>query len=328
MRIAFIGQKNSLTRASRVEKNIPEIAVHMAKRGHEVFVFVQKEIGAKKIQNYRGVKIISIPKFWKSGSGNFSYVFWASVHSLFCKYDIVHFVFPKEKFSMIAMKFLQKFRRLVAAFKPFVGTSIRFSKNTNKISHWQLKDKKYVLTVGKLNKESGVHLLVEAFKQLEDTARTSNNFKLVIVGDDSKNDEYLEYLKTISESRSNIVFAGKKTGETLEQLYSHAYLFVNPSELDESSRESLQAMAHGLSVLAGNTKENLEVIGESGFFFSAKSIFDLRSKLAFLLSRSDEIKRTGILAKKRVRTHFGWECAVKKMIDEYNLILNKSHGQD
>ncbi len=201
------------------------------------------------------------------------------------------------------------------------GADISYSQQIDAISKWNLKDKKYILSVGRLIKHKGVHYLIEAFKQLEDTSQVPNNFKLVIVGDGFHTQDYVRYLHTISEGRENIIFTGMQTGETLEQLFSHAYLFVQPSESEGMSIALLEAMGYGLTPLVSDIKENMEVVEDDGFSFKSKSVVDLRDKLAYLLSRSDVVGKFGKMAKEKIYNMYSWDSIVQKTINVYAEII-------
>jgi glycosyltransferase involved in cell wall biosynthesis len=203
------------------------------------------------------------------------------------------------------------------------GADISYCEKVDAISAWNLKDKKYILSQGRLIKHKGVHYLIEAFKQLEDTSRVPNNFKLVIVGDGFHTDDYVKYLHTIAKGRENIIFTGTQTGEAMEQLFSHAYMFVQPSESEGMSLSLLEAMGHGLTPLVSDIEENLNVIEKEGFSFVSKSVNSLRDQLAYLLSRPEEVYKVGISAKKRIEDEFSWDSIVKKTLDLYQSALQE-----
>jgi glycosyltransferase involved in cell wall biosynthesis len=203
------------------------------------------------------------------------------------------------------------------------GANVDFNAASGQLSEWGLREKRYILTVGRLIKHKGVHYLIEAFKQLEDTGKLPNNFKLVIVGDGFHTDDYVKYLKTISEGRSNIIFTGNQRGENLSQLFSHAYLFVQPSEYEGLSIALLEAMGYGLAPLVSDIKENLGAVEETGISFKVKDVQDLRDKLAYLMNRPDEIERLGKIAKERVAQEYSWDSIAKKTINVYREALIK-----
>lgn len=369
MKIAFIGQKGIPAHSGGVEKHVEEVAVRMAKLGHEVFVYVRDNYTDKNLQEYKGVKLIHLPSIRTKHLDAISHTFFSTIHALFHRYDVVHFhaigpsvlswiiKFFKRKAVLVATFhcqdyyhqkwgwFAQKCLRLgewmtckvpdktitvskslgvyaKAAYKTDAvvipnGAEIEYSNETNELAKWNLRERKYVLSVGRLIKHKGVHYLIEAFKQLEDSSKLPNNFKLVIVGDGFYTDEYVQYLHTISAGRENIIFTDEQHGEPLNQLFSKAYMFVQPSESEGLSITLLEAMAHGLCVLSSDIVENKEPLGDAGKTFESKNVKDLRDKLAFLLNRPDEVARLGILAKKRVQMEYGWDSIVKKTLNVY-----------
>lgn len=167
----------------------------------------------------------------------------------------------------------------------------KIARKTPSLSDWGLRNKKYLLFAGGLNKREGAHYLVEAFKQLEDTAKTPNNFKLAVVDCGEDDSDYVEYLRVISEGRNNILFFCARKGVFIEQLFTHAFLYVQPSEPGTEPRSLLKAMRHGLCALASDTEENKGLLGGRGHVFEARNVVDLRDKLAFLLNKPGEAKR-------------------------------------
>lgn len=202
------------------------------------------------------------------------------------------------------------------------GAGVNYTSKTNKLYQWGIRENKYILNVGRLIKHKGVHYLIEAFKQLEDTGKLPNGFKLVIVGDGFHTDDYVKYLKTISENRDNIIFTGTQSGENLFQLFSHAYLFVQPSEYEGLSVVLLEAMGYGLAPLVSDINENMEAIRDAGASFKTKDVQDLRNKLAYLLNRPSEVERLGRIAKERAEKEYSWDSITEKTIEVYKNALN------
>jgi glycosyltransferase involved in cell wall biosynthesis len=222
--------------------------------------------------------------------------------------------------TIVVSKVLQKYVRNAykkdAEFIPN-GAEIKSIASSNALKKWGLKDKKYIVYIGRLIKHKGVHYLIEAFKQLEDTSRLPNNFKLVITGDGFHTDDYVKYLKMISEGRENIIFTGNQTGKSLEQLFVNAYLFVQPSEAEGLSLALLEAMGYGTAPIVSDIPENIEAIGKAGFTFKAKDIDDLIKKLAYLLNRPQEVEMAGKSAKKEIEENYSWDSITGKIIKVY-----------
>ena len=80
----------------------------------------------------------------------------------------------------------------------------------------------YILFLGRLVPEKGIHYLIDAYKAL----RTDK--KLVIVGGTSDTDAYVQQLYAMAGGDPNIIFTGFQQGEVQAELYSNAYLYVLP----------------------------------------------------------------------------------------------------
>jgi glycosyltransferase involved in cell wall biosynthesis len=204
----------------------------------------------------------------------------------------------------------------------FNGAEVKNIKEADLLSEFNLRSKKYIVCVGRLVKHKGVHYLIEAFKQLEDTTKMPNGYKLVIVGDGAHTDDYVKYLKFISQGRDNIIFTGNQTGKKLEQLFANAQIFVQPSESEGMSIALLEAMGYGVVPLVSNIKENTEVIKDTGKIFRSKDIVDLKKQLAYLINKPDEAIQLGECAQCRIEEEFSWDSITRKTETVYfqNLI--------
>lgn len=198
------------------------------------------------------------------------------------------------------------------------GAKVVFNDNTNHLSQWNLDSKKYILTVGRLINHKGVHYIIEAFKRLENAKKIPDNLKLVIVGEGFYTDQYTKYLKSISKNRPNIVFAGTQKGEVLEQLFSHARLFVQASESEGLSIALLEAMGYGLPVILSDIPENIEAAGGTGIIFQSKNVDNLMEKITYLLDNPAEAVAIGSRAKQRIESVYNWDIIAKQTLELYN----------
>jgi len=67
------------------------VAVRMAKRGHTVFAYVRNNYTDKKIDSYKGVKLIHLPSLSTKNLDAITHTFLATVHALFQDYDVIHY---------------------------------------------------------------------------------------------------------------------------------------------------------------------------------------------------------------------------------------------
>lgn len=100
MKIAMIGHKRIPSREGGVEVVVEELATRLVKKGHKVDVYNRKgknvqdkhaDKDKRKLKEYKGVKIITIPTINKKGIDALLYSFFATIRALFGKYDVLHY---------------------------------------------------------------------------------------------------------------------------------------------------------------------------------------------------------------------------------------------
>jgi len=201
------------------------------------------------------------------------------------------------------------------------GAEVAFEPDTEALNAFGLRPKRYILAVHRLVPHKGTHYLIKAFKELEDTNKLPNNFKLVVVGAHANTEEYESFLKLLARGRNNILLVGEQTGKVLETLYSHAYLYVQPSEQEGLSLALLEAMGHGLLPIVSDIAPHKEAVANTGALFPVKNIDGLKKELAYFMNRSDEVAALGRLAQERVREYYSWDAITKKTIDVYRDVV-------
>ncbi len=179
-----------------------------------------------------------------------------------------------------------------------------------------LRNRKYVLFVGRLVQEKGIHYLVEAFRKIK------TDFELVIVGGDPYGKEYESLLR--KNASENTKFLGYVYGKDYQNLCKGAYLYVTPSDLEGTSPALLTAMALGKCSLVSDISENLETIGDAGFSFRRGDSEDLKEKLQFLLTNPGEVEKIQKKAIDRIRSQYDWDRITDQMEKIYlALCINK-----
>jgi glycosyltransferase involved in cell wall biosynthesis len=171
----------------------------------------------------------------------------------------------------------------------------------------------YLLFVGRLVPEKGCHLLLDAFEGL------ATDKKLVVAGSSSFSDEYTASLKRRASDR--ILFLDWVEGRLLEELWSNAYLVVQPSTLEGLSIALLEALSYGRCVVVSDIPENMEVVGDAGASFRSGDAADLRRKLETLLAAPDRAAKLGEAARERAGRHFAWDLVTEQTEKVYLEVL-------
>ncbi|MBU0722334.1 glycosyltransferase family 4 protein [Patescibacteria group bacterium] len=199
------------------------------------------------------------------------------------------------------------------------GVSLPKIVKADKIKKWGLKKDDYILTVTRLVGHKGVQYLIEAYNNLK------TKKKLVIVGDGVYTDDYVKKLKAAAQTNKNIIFTDNQVGRELAELFSNAYVFVQPSESEGLSIALLEAMAYKNCALVSDIRENTDVIKNCGIAFKNKNIKSLRMKLSYLLKHPELVKKYGQSARLRVGKNYNWSELIFSTIKIYRQIL--THAQ-
>ncbi|HFK8367597.1 TPA: glycosyltransferase family 4 protein [Clostridium perfringens] len=139
-----------------------------------------------------------------------------------------------------------------------------------------LQEDDYFLCLSRLTEEKGIHYLIDAYNQID------TNKKLVIAGDTSDTDEYVSHLKDIAKNNKNIIFTGFVSGKILDSLYSNAYVYILPSNLEGMPLSLLEAMSYGNCVIGSDIPEIADVLEDKGILFKKSNIEDLKEKLQYI----------------------------------------------
>lgn len=181
---------------------------------------------------------------------------------------------------------------------------------------WGLAKGSYVLFLGRIVPEKGVHYLIDAFKRL-DTGK-----RLVIAGGASDSAEYYESVRKAAGSDPRIVLAGFTQGAELAELYSNAYAYVLPSDLEGMPMSLLEALSYGNCCLTSDIPECADVLkGENGVMhgvtFRQGDVDDLAARLRELLDHPDTVAAFGKDAAAYVTGRYNWDKVVQATLKLY-----------
>ena len=188
------------------------------------------------------------------------------------------------------------------------GADITKNYQTNYLLPFGLEPKKYIISVSRLIRLKGIQYLIEAYKKLD-----KNEIKLVIVGDG----DYYTELEKLAEDNKNIIFTGNQNGESLDQLYSNAKLFIQSSEMEGLSISLLEAMAHGLPCLVSEIAANQHASRDTAIYFTSKNSQNLKNKLNYALNNEAEMEMLGNKSKERAEKVFNWEKISGDILELY-----------
>lgn len=181
---------------------------------------------------------------------------------------------------------------------------------------------KYVLFAARLVPEKGAHYLIEAFRRLR------TDYKLIIAGEAPAAGGYGEQLQALAKGHEGIQFLGRVQGRLLEELFSNAALFTQPSELEGLSIGLIEGMSYGIPCLSSDIPENREVVGNAGLLFRNKDVDDLERQLSWALSNTGVTAQLAAQGRQRVQELFTWERVVDQLEDLYQRTVYGAQKHD
>jgi len=170
----------------------------------------------------------------------------------------------------------------------------------------------YILSLGRIVPEKGLHFLIEAFRG----CRTEK--QLVIAGGAEPRDSYYRELLRLAEGDGRIRFVGYVKGQAVSELYQGSYLFALPSKLEGMANSLLEAMSCGCCCLVSDIPENLEVVEDRAASFRTGDAEDLRRQLQRLLDRPEEVQGYRSGAAEYVLSRYSWDRVVDQMLEIYS----------
>lgn len=176
---------------------------------------------------------------------------------------------------------------------------------------WGLKKNSYILFLGRIVPEKGITYLIEAFKKVK------TDKKLVIAGGASDTDSFMNELRELAKADSRIIFTGFVQGQELEELYSNAYIYTLPSDLEGMPISLLEAMSYGNCCLVSDIPECAEVVGDKAVVFKKSNIDDLAAKLQMLCDNEETVQEYKKNASEYICRRFNWDDVADRTLELY-----------
>lgn len=182
-----------------------------------------------------------------------------------------------------------------------------------------LESKGYILYMGRLTPEKGIHHLIQGYKQ------TTAEQPLVIAGPNLYSEKYRKELEALAGDDKRIRFVGSITGDIKERYLSHAYLFALPSEIEGLPVALLEAASRGVCPIVSSIPTAIEVLGDraatAGFTFQAGRPDQIRTALEIALETPELGISLGRAAREHVGTYFSWDRIARDTLSVYEQVL-------
>lgn len=174
-----------------------------------------------------------------------------------------------------------------------------------------LEKDSYILFLGRLVPEKGLRYLIKAFKNVK------TDKKLVIAGGASDTKGFLNELYEMAKDDGRILFTGFVQGQLLDELYSNAYVYTLPSDLEGMPLSLLEAMSYGNCCLTSDINECAEVVEDKGVTFKKSDVEALQKKLQMLCDDRESVQKYKSEAADFICGKYNWDDVVRQTLELY-----------
>lgn len=279
--------------------------VHIHAEGPAFFAWLPKLFGKKVIVTIHGLDWQR--EKWKSGFG-----------SKFIHHGEKNAVKYADEIIVLSKGVQDYFEKEYGRKTVFIPNGV----NRPKIQEAELITEKYglekdsyILFLGRLVPEKGIRYLVEAFKNVK------TDKKLVIAGGSSDTDSFMNELKDLAKDDDRIIFTGFVQGQILKELYSNAYVYTLPSDLEGMPLSLLEAMSYGNCCLVSNIPKCTEVVEDKALVFKKSDVNDLFTKIQKACDYPEMITKIKEQATDFIFRKYNWDFVTKETMNLYRITM-------
>lgn len=212
-------------------------------------------------------------------------------------------------------------RQMQDYFMQTYGRSTRFIPNgvnrpvikaANEITkQFGLVKNSYILFLGRLVPEKGLRYLIEAFKAVK------TDKKLVIAGGISDTKAFASELRAMAAGDDRVIFTDFVAGQLLEELYSNAYVYTLPSDLEGMPLSLLEAMSYGNCCLTSDIPECTQVVADKAVTFEKGNVDALRAALQRLCDHPEVVAEYQAQSADYVCGKYRWDDITAQTLSLY-----------
>ena len=264
-----------------VNRKVPDYLIIHLMTSLPIFLSIFFNKKTKIILRISGLPQINILRyyFWK--------IFSRNIYKVTCP--------TKKTYDYLIKKKIFSEEKVRILYDPIIDISEIQKKKKEIIDSKILKDKKFIIGIGRLTKQKNFSLLINFFKKIE-----NRNFDLVILGV-GENEKKLKYMTKKLGISNRVHFMGQQ--ENVFKFLIKSECFILTSLWEDPGFVIAEAGISNTIVISSDCPNGPnEIIGDNGFLFKNNELKDLQKKFdMFLNENSKELLRKKILLKKNLK---------------------------
>lgn len=162
----------------------------------------------------------------------------------------------------------------------------------------------FFLYVSRFEPENNVHRVVAAFEKVRTASR------LVAVGDAPYAREYIRRVRRTRDDR--IMFPGAIYGTGYRELMANAACYIHATEVGGTHPALIEAMGQGNLIIANQTPENEEVLGDAGLFYPKNDVDGLARCIQEVADYPERFGGLRQAAAERACRLYSWDTVVSE----------------
>lgn len=274
--------------------------VHIHAEGPAATAFLPKRFGKRVVVTVHGLD-------WQRAK-------WGGFATKFLKHGEKNAVKYADEIIVLSKNVQKYFKDTYGRSTVFIpnGVNKPEAKQCDEIKkRFGLEKDGYILYLGRIVPEKGAHYLINAYNKIK------TDKKLVIAGGVSHTSEYAAELKSLAKNNKSIIFTDFVQGNMLEELYSNAYIYCLPSDLEGMPLSLLEAMSYGSCCLTSDIAECTEVCESNAVYFKKGSEESLRQKLLELLQNESTVNEYKKNSANYICGKYNWDSIVESTLKLY-----------
>jgi len=159
-----------------------------------------------------------------------------------------------------------------------------FSGENENLEVKNIKQKKNIIFLGRINPIKNIDLLIKAYQKLPQHVQNIHQLNIVGGADNKAEEKYLQQLKKLASENINIHFLGFKVGAEKMRLLADSKVLVLPSQTENFGMVVIEAMAQATPVIVSSNTPWAAYSTDQGVITVKSSLQELQSAMQYVFN--------------------------------------------